>query len=257
VKAPAPRKCLDGEAGGFVLGTLLESNARRPRRRAGLVASIVIHTLIIGGALAATAAAKSRNPGHRRPPPPTIIYTRQDPRPAPPKSRVHGRGRAVISERRLIPHYVGQRITYVSDSLFRQPVDIAGETPLGIDSLSSACLLRCRLRFDRDSSHPGDGGRPATIATVDRAAALVSPPRPRYPELLRAAGVTGRVIVRLVVDTLGRVEPGSIVVRESSHDLFAGAVRAILPALRFVPAEAGGRRVRMLVDLPFEFRLNE
>jgi protein TonB len=69
--------------------------------------------------------------------------------------------------------------------------------------------------------------------------------------------VTGRVVVRLVVDTVGRVEPATITIRESSHDLFTQAVRAILPALRFVPAEAGGRRVRMLVDIPFEFRLNQ
>jgi periplasmic protein TonB len=69
--------------------------------------------------------------------------------------------------------------------------------------------------------------------------------------------MTGRVVVRLIVDTVGRVEPASVVIRESSHDLFAQAVRAVLPSLRFVPAEAGGRKVRMLVDLPFEFRLNE
>jgi hypothetical protein len=48
-----------------------------------------------------------------------------------------------------------------------------------------------------------------------------------------------------------------VVIRESSHDLFAQAIRAVLPSLRFTPAVAGGRKVRMLVDLPFEFRLND
>jgi hypothetical protein len=32
-------------------------------------------------------------------------------------------------------------------------------------------------------------------------------------------------------------------------------VRAVLPALRFLPAEAGGRRVRQLVRQPFTFAL--
>lgn len=41
----------------------------------------------------------------------------------------------------------------------------------------------------------------------------------------------------------------------SSHDLFAASARAALPALRFSPAEAGGRRVRQLVELPFAFEL--
>jgi protein TonB len=86
---------------------------------------------------------------------------------------------------------------------------------------------------------------------------MLAPPRPRYPDQLRAAGVTGRVVVRLVVDTAGRVELASVTVREASHDLFAQAVRAVLPSLRFTAAEAGGRKIRMLVDLPFEFRLRD
>jgi protein TonB len=91
---------------------------------------------------------------------------------------------------------------------------------------------------------------------VDRIARLLTEPRPHYPEQLRSAGVSGRVVVQFTVDTLGLVEPGSVVVREAAHELFADAVRAVLPALRFRAAEAGGHRVRMLVELPFEFRLD-
>jgi protein TonB len=61
------------------------------------------------------------------------------------------------------------------------------------------------------------------------------------------------VIARFIVDTLGRVEGSSIAMVESSHALFAEAVRSALLRQRFVPAETGGRRVRQLVLQPFSF----
>ena len=78
-------------------------------------------------------------------------------------------------------------------------------------------------------------------------------PRPRYPELLRSAGVGGEVVAQFVVDTLGRVEVGSVRVLRATHPLFAQAVERTLPVARFIPAEAGGHRVRQLVQQPFAF----
>jgi hypothetical protein len=62
------------------------------------------------------------------------------------------------------------------------------------------------------------------------------------PELLRSAGVGGRVLAQFVVDTAGRVEPGSLRVLSTSHPQFTAAVEAALPRMRFLPAEAAGRR---------------
>jgi protein TonB len=82
-----------------------------------------------------------------------------------------------------------------------------------------------------------------------------APARPRYPESLRAAGLGGRVLVQFTVDTAGRVDPQAVRVLESTHDLFARAVLEVLPRYRFVPAEANGRRVRMVAQMPFEFTI--
>ena len=76
---------------------------------------------------------------------------------------------------------------------------------------------------------------------------------PRYPEILLSAGVEGQVLGQFVVDTLGRVESGSFKVIRSDHDLFSAAVRSALPAMRFLPAEVGGRKVKQLVQQPFVF----
>jgi protein TonB len=78
---------------------------------------------------------------------------------------------------------------------------------------------------------------------------------PRYPESLRAANVEGTVKIQFVVDTSGHAESGSLRILASTHPLFTEAVRRMLPAWRFYPAEVGGRKVRMLVEQPIDFRL--
>ena len=74
--------------------------------------------------------------------------------------------------------------------------------------------------------------------------------------MLRTAAVEGEVLIDCVVDTSGAIDPASVRVIDSDHDAFTAAVREVLPRLRFAPAEAGGRRVRQWVRIPFEFRLS-
>ena len=80
-------------------------------------------------------------------------------------------------------------------------------------------------------------------------------PAPRYPGALRVSGVSGRVVVRFVVDTVGRAELDDVVVMEATHALFAEAVKSALGLYRFSPGEFGGRKVRTMVQLPFTFTL--
>jgi protein TonB len=78
---------------------------------------------------------------------------------------------------------------------------------------------------------------------------------PRYPSMLQSAGVEGDVRAQFVVDTLGRVEQGSVRILATTHDLFAAAVRDALNRARFRPAEAGGHRVRQLAEQVFTFSI--
>ena len=79
--------------------------------------------------------------------------------------------------------------------------------------------------------------------------------RPRYPDILKSAGVEGDVMAQFVVDTTGRVELGSFKVLKTSHALFESAVRSALPGMRFIPAEVGNKKVRQLVQQPFVFAI--
>lgn len=80
---------------------------------------------------------------------------------------------------------------------------------------------------------------------------------PRYPEILKSAGVEGEVLAQFTVDTTGRADPGSFKVLKTSHELFALAVKNALPGMRFLPAEVGGRRVKQLVQQPFVFAIQK
>ena len=78
--------------------------------------------------------------------------------------------------------------------------------------------------------------------------------RPRYPDILRQAGVEGRVIAQFVVRPTG-VDTATFKVISSTHALFTQAVINALPGMRFTPAEVGGRQVAQLIQQEFEFNV--
>ena len=80
-------------------------------------------------------------------------------------------------------------------------------------------------------------------------------PAPRYPDILKKAGVSGEVIASFVVDTTGMADVRSLKVIRSSHQLFVDAIVAALPDMRFTPALVGGRKVKQLVMEPFVFQV--
>jgi protein TonB len=82
-------------------------------------------------------------------------------------------------------------------------------------------------------------------------------PAPRYPDMLRSANVEGEVLAQFVVDTTGRADMSSFKVLKSTHDLFTNAVKSSLPNMKFYAAEVGGRKVKQLVQMPFQFNLTK
>ncbi len=89
-----------------------------------------------------------------------------------------------------------------------------------------------------------------------RTTEVVSAGRPAYPDSLRAQGIEGRVIVQVVVDTAGRVEPGSAAVVQSPHAGFDQPAIDFVYAAQFRPARQHGHPVRAVVDVPIDFKLD-
>src|SRR2546425_1931042 len=93
-----------------------------------------------------------------------------------------------------------------------------------------------------------------TESMVDERPVLLSGPALEYPNLLRQAGIQGRVLVRAIIDTTGRAEPGSVQVVESPHPGFDHAARNALLQARFRGGRFRGRAVRVLIEFPIDFR---
>jgi TonB family protein len=84
---------------------------------------------------------------------------------------------------------------------------------------------------------------------------IANSPTPKYPEILRQAGVEGEALVSFVVDEAGVADPATFKVIKATHELFATAVRQALPTMRFTAAEVGGRKVKQVVQAPFRFTI--
>lgn len=235
-----------------MFATLIESKPRRQRRTGGALLSVAVHLGLIAGAIAATSTIDARP---APPPKPVIIpisLRPHDPGPEQPKPVTPTPPRGPVE---------GPLGPPIPPLVFRNTID---HTIPPVDATSYAgsldSLLGAGGNVDLTQGSIG-AGRPRGDGDVyrgdqvDKGIAAIATPTPPYPEMLRAAGVEGRVVVRFVVDTTGRIEPASLEIRESTHDLFTRAVRDALPRFRFAPAEANGRRVRVLVEMPFEFSL--
>ena len=81
----------------------------------------------------------------------------------------------------------------------------------------------------------------------------LSRPQPLYPEALLFTGVPGQVLAEFVVDTLGHVELDTFGVISSTNPKFTQAVQRALPDWAYAPAMLNGKRVRQLVQQPFNF----
>jgi protein TonB len=104
-----------------------------------------------------------------------------------------------------------------------------------------------------DAAHT-DGDHPCFEFQVEKPAlARDGNPSPRYPSTLESSRVAGEVVAQFVVDTTGRADISTLRILQSSNELFSAALESVIPRWRFQPAEAGGRKVKQIVQVPVRF----
>ena len=92
-------------------------------------------------------------------------------------------------------------------------------------------------------------------SVVEERPEVLSGPQPQYPDLLRQAGIQGRVIVQAIIDTSGRAESPSVKVIQSPNPGFDQPAKTYVLRALFRPARVHGRAVRVLVNLPIDFKI--
>ena len=228
---------------------LPESNARRQRRTGGFVISTVAHVALISLAVQATGLTAAPRP---KPDITDVLIYKPPLPPRPSPLQPNTRPPSTNASGPVIPAPPTISLT-ISDS-----IPIALPDPGAMGKLIDHLFDPNRGSFaGAPTGTPNVAGNsPLPENMVEKAVvALPGSAVPRYPSLLQSAGVDGHVRAQFVVDTLGRVEQGSFRALESTHDLFTAAVREALVRARFTPAEAGGRRVRQLVEQTFTFSI--
>ena len=229
---------------------LLETKPKKPKTGKQLLLSVVVHIVAIGAAVYGTLEAKEaiEKPKAEKvqflemkkeePPPPE---TKPEPPPdivaAPPPPK----GFQVLTAPIKIPDVLPEidLTKKVTDEADFSGKGVAGGIAKGVVGGTAPVADQTYFEFQVEKQ----------VAQIPGSINL------RYPDMLRSANVEGEVLAQFVVDTTGRVESNSIKILKSSHDLFTNAVQQALRSARYYPAEIGGRKVKQLVQQPFNFTL--
>ncbi|MDB4888331.1 MAG: TonB family protein [Gemmatimonadetes bacterium] len=232
-----------------MFNTLVESKAKRTRSTRSTMASVLLHGVIIASAVSLTMATK----GDARPPMEMhdIIYNLPVV-PEPPKME-----HVMAPSQRQSPTTPFRTVIIPTDMpKGLPPIELnTPEVPADVFRIGGAGPV---LPYAPEPKGTYVAGGVVNSDAVERIPSLLGNARaPRYPDALRQSHVDGKVSVRFVVDTLGRAEMGGLEIVDTSHPLFAEAVKNALAFYRFSPGEVGGHKVRTMVQIPFTFSLTK
>jgi TonB family protein len=97
----------------------------------------------------------------------------------------------------------------------------------------------------------------ARFAVQERPVRALRPASPRYPALMRDAGIEETVVAIFVVDADGRADMATFQTGPGAGEEFVSAVREALGRSRYRPAQVDCREVPQLVRQPITFKLEE
>ena len=237
-----------------MFNNLIESKAKKQKRFGGSLASIIVHGVIIVGAVVLTANAgivddktkvekvdfvevkkdEPKPPEPEKPPPPPDVVVA----PPPPK------GFQVLQAPIEIPDVIPD-------------IDLSKKMTDEADFSGKGVKGGIAKGVEGGKGPVPQGDQPYFDFQVEKPAAMApGTAGPSYPDMLRSAGIEGSVLAQFVVDTSGKAEMSTFKALKSDNALFETAVKNALQRMRFLPAEVGGKKVKQLVQQPFQFSLN-
>jgi len=222
-----------------VFETLIESKRKRDRKKyfgVGVV-SLVVHTAIIAGAVIATLNAGQSDTKVRVDT--AMVYLQEQQQKPPEQQPVQLDVPLNVFQNVVATTEIPTNIPPVNLQEKFDPKDYSGS---GVEGGTANGMVPT-------------GNEVFMEAIVEEKPSVLSAPQPPYPELLRQAGIQGRVLIQAVIDTTGRAEPNSIKIIQSPNPGFDQPSRTWIQHALFRPARVHGRAVRVLVQVPLDYRI--
>jgi TonB family protein len=229
-----------------VFDNLIESKPKKNKSGRQMVLSIVFHTLIVAGGVWATRGAaetvariladttmvfleppKDTPPPPDQPPPEAVVSANPPPQ-----------GFQTVMPPDVIP-------TEIPPVDLNQRFDAKDFTGKGVEGGIAAGIA--------GGTGPVDNAQVFMEGQVDDIPQIVTAGPMRYPEVLKAAGIAGRVVVQFVVDTTGHVDPTSFKMISTPHQAFANAAKELVTKSVFRPGRMRGQAVAVLVQQSINF----
>src|SRR5213595_2572539 len=225
-----------------VFDVLIESKRKKAGKKAFSVGfvSLTVHTAIIAGAVYATLNAGQTD--HSVKVDTAMVFLDQQqqqkpPEPQPVQLDVPLKGFQTV----VAPEVIPTNIPPVNLTEHFDPKDYSGT---GVEGGLATGLVPT-------------GNEVFMEAIVEEKPAVLSGPTLQFPELLRQGQIQGRVLVQAIIDTLGRAEPPSVKVLQSPNPGFDQSAKSYVAKALFRPARVHGRAVRVLIQIPIDFRLKQ
>lgn len=201
------------------------------------IASIVFHTLVIGGAVYATLTAGETDEGVGVDT--AMVYISQETEkqpeaPPPPQLDVQLKGFQTI----VAPTDIPTNIPPVNLQEHFDPKDFSG---VGVEGGVASGIVPTGDVFSVD--------------VVQEKPERLAGPLPVYPPLLQQAGIEGTVMVQAIIDTMGRVEPGSLKITQTANPGFNESAKTSVLKTLFRPARVYGKAVRVLIQIPIMYSI--
>ena len=225
---------------------LIESKPKKTKSEAQLLTSMVVHVIIVAALIWVTKGAaetvkrimadttmvfieapKAPPPPPDQPPPDQVVAANPPPQ-----------GFQVV----LPPNIVPQAIPPVDLNQHFDAKDFSGK---GVEGGIAAGVV--------GGTGPVDNTQVFMEAQVDEIPTVSSTRPARYPEVLRAAGISGRVLVQFVVDTSGHVDENSFKILQTPHPGFNNAAKEAVLGTVFHPGKVHGAVVAVLVQQAVNF----
>lgn len=225
---------------------LIESKFKKTKSGRQFTMSLILHTLIVLGLIRATMGAaetvkrimadttmvfleppKAPPPPPDQPPPDAVVAANPPPQ-----------GFQVV----LPPSVVPTAIPPVDLNRHFDAKDFSGK---GVEGGIAAGVI--------GGTGPVDNTQVFMEAQVDDPPTLLSAGPNRYPEVLKAAGISGRVVVQFVIDTAGHPEPSTINIISTPHPGFVPAAKEMVSKSVFRPGKVHGQVVAVMVQQNINF----